>query len=282
MKHDHLEELADVRDVGAALLAGQRIAALAGDPKRAVDGGIPYAVVADGTHLESLEPYLRRTPERLKASPKFDDFSSFVRYVNRFKADGTLIFADQKAGTLVAVIDYHVPCEQPSWCEHRATLDLKKSPEWEAWASKNSTLTKTNLFEQVALGEFLEDQMPYIIEPQGAAIQEAILKLEVQRTITVKSHHNLDNGTAQIIYLDSETQQQEQMKIPTRFKLRLRHYLGQDPIDVNVRLRYRPRDTSIVFFYLIEDFEKIAEDAFSAVIGSVAEATVRTVCCGTP
>src|SRR5438477_10162605 len=116
--------------------------------------GAPFMVVPNGHTIQSLEPFLQ-SPARKRQKVTLHTLESFVRYVNRFKADGqTAIFADQKANTLCAVFDYHEPGPDGArWGDHRATLSPRFGDAFLAWFTKDA-----HAMPQAVFDDFLEDR----------------------------------------------------------------------------------------------------------------------------
>jgi uncharacterized protein YfdQ (DUF2303 family) len=228
----------------------------------------PFALLPAGFSTESLENFLD-APRRIRQAVTLADAESFNAYLNEFKTENTRIFADRRASTLTAVIDYHGGEDSPSWCSHRAVLILEKSPEWNAWLGKNG-----QQLSQTAFAEFLEDNVGDIAEPDNATILEAARSLEAKKTVHFKSGVNLDNGAVQFTYAEdvNGTTSKAAIKVPTRFVLGLSPYAGGQPIKVAARLRYRITNDVLTFTYLIERPHKILEFAFDAVLESVERA----------
>ncbi len=229
----------------------------------------PFAVIPDSFHIADLE-HLLDEPRRIRQQVNLQDETSFTAYLDEFKAADTRIFADRKYGTVTAVIDYHGGEDSPSWCTHRATLTLEKSPEWNAWIANNG-----KSLSQVQFAEFLEDNIGDIAEPDNATILEASKALEAKKTVHFKSGVNLDNGAVQFTYAEevNGTTSKASLKVPTRFVLGLSPYSGGQPIRVQARLRYRLDNDKLTFTYLIERPHKVLEFAFDKVLESVAAET---------
>lgn len=231
-------------------------------PARVGDDGIPYLVIADGQRVADLE-HLLPQPARIRASATFPDEASFCAYVVEWKDAATRLFADRNAGKILAILDYHH--DNPSWCSHRATLSLRPSPEWKAWAAGEN-----RWMGQADFAEFLEDHLADIAEPAGADVLEAARHLEAKKTVHFKSGINLDNGTVQFQF-DEEVQGKGRgtLVIPARFTLGIAPWEGMAPYRVTVRLRYRIADDKLTFRYALDQARKVYDAAFADVLGRV-------------
>lgn len=249
----------------AAQEAGVRIATLAQEIHTVAPGGIPFLVVPTDCHAQSLEAYLPQ-PQRLQAAPTFLDVASFIAYVERFKVDDTLIFADRQSATLKAELDYHGPAA-PTFRDHTALLTLKLSEEWQAWKGADR-----RWFGQVELAELLEDRAVDIVEPDSATILEAVSKLKLAKAVNFEKAIDLTNGGVNLVYSENVSEK-GQMKLPTEFRLALRPYEHCDPVAVRVRLRYRLDEGKVKFQYRLDRPDLLIEAAFRAVVEQVSAGT---------
>jgi uncharacterized protein YfdQ (DUF2303 family) len=248
-------------DTQAAIDAGLQ---LAGPSIPTPDGGIPYLIVRQDHKLQSLE-HLLPQPARIRSSAIFPDEASFCFYVTEWKTEWARLFADRHAGRVTAILDYHEDAATPSWCSHRATLQLRQSPEWQAWTSKENAW-----MEQVAFAEFLEDHLADIAEPAAADVLEAVRHLEAKKTVHFKSGVNLDNGTVQLQYDEAiEGKGRGNIVIPARFTLGIAPWESCSPYRVGVRLRYRITDDRLAFRYALDQARKVHEAAFGELLGRI-------------
>jgi uncharacterized protein YfdQ (DUF2303 family) len=202
--------------------------------------------------------------------------AGFCDYVNRFATPDTTIFANEDAGRIVAVLDYHAP-DAPSWATHKGTLVLQPAPEWEAWLPKNGTLLPQQNF-----AEWLEDHAADIVDPSAGRLTDVVTNLTLNREVSFTGKFSLDSGTCRFGYSETDKPGEGSIAVPTRFTLRLRRYLGQDPIDVRARLRHRLERGKIGFIFLIDRLDQVEEQQFAAVCAQIAATTQRLVLIGTP
>lgn len=235
---------------------------------------IPYAIVPDGFQVKTLE-HTMEEPPRIKASPKFESVDSFCTYIKRFGGTETQLFANRGANLIRAILDYHAP-DHPSWATHTATLQLRVSDRWQIWKSKNN-----QRLSQVEFAEFLEDNLPDIVEPDGAVLQSVAEHLEAKKTVLFKSGLNLTNGAVQFSYQEAvEEKGKGQITVPTRFILGLPPYEHSPLTRIDVRLRYRIQDEKLYFIYLMDRPQDIVRAAFDGVVETVEANTQMPVLFG--
>lgn len=149
-------------------------------------------------------------PRRIKQSPNFIDAGSFVEYVNRFKTDDSLIFANvtETSATMTAVLDYHKPENaRPDYCQHRATFTTLPTPEWAAWLKANR-----QPMDQVTFATWLEDNLNLFVQPKdstgkpdktvpsGAELLELVQTLHGHQNARFNTQVRLQTGAYSVNY----------------------------------------------------------------------------------
>lgn len=242
---------------------------------RIAPDGSPYVVAPVGAvvhHLERMMP----APPRIRRCVRLDNAASFVEYISEFRGPGTTVFAALNERTITAVLDYDEP-GAPAWGEHVAWLKLQHSPEWLEWTKRNRQVIR-----QADFAEFIEDQLRYIVQPDGAALMEMVTQLEAKRSVAFRSGVNLQNGSVQLQYEETEEPRKGNIIMPRSIVIGPRVFLGDRQVRVDVRLRYRiTNEGALTFQYVLDEPEHIVEDAFAAVVGQVAEACDLVVLSGT-
>ncbi len=284
-----MEQKESEGNVKAAIEAGRALGALHAGLITIPGSPIPVAVMPDGYRLQDLETLITAylpAPPRIQASPVFYDATSYRDYVRRFAGTGSVIFAHatpsgslssiETTDTLIAILDYHEP-DSPHWGDHKATLHLRRSPEWVAWAKIHGTA-----MEQVRFANFLEDRIEEVIEPPAGRLIDLARNLEVTTSTVYRKKADLTNGDSEYVY-KSEEKGAGNIVIPGEITLRLRYYLDQDPLDVKARLRRRLTDEGqLVFTVIVDRLEQLSEDAFNAVCDRVGSDTGLPVYRGRP
>lgn len=239
-----------------------------------------FIAVPNDFKLESLSRFQHADqPARKKISVTFFDVASFVQYYNNFCDQHSQIFANPDTLTFNAVIDYHEMGDgRPRWLDHRATMTCKTSREWNTWFGSNN-----KSMEQTEFALFLEDNVPSIIKPSGAAMLDAARSLKARKDVEFSSDVNLANGQIQFHY--HETIQGRigggEIEVPESFTLRFPVFWNGPTHEIVARLRWRiGSDKKLSFWYTLVQAKKILEDGFIETIAAVGRDTKTTVLLG--
>lgn len=260
---------APLGDVQAALrAAGERLKNL---PIHEVGtGGAPFMVLDGDMQVVNLEAFLE-SPLRAKAHVKPHDLASLIAYVKRYGDPArTVVFANEECGVIQAVLDYHAPQGVPGHGEHRATLALRLTPEWQAWRKLNGVWV-----DQAVFAEFLQDRLPEIVEPEAALILETAQLLDVSRNLEFKSAISIQTGAVKLVYeeaIDGRVRGGQQ-QVPTAFVLGLAPWIGCALYRVKARLRYRLSSQKLQFRVDLAAPERVTREAFGALLDQLREAT---------
>lgn len=226
-------------------------------------GVLPLHQRLHGRYLSGglkLEPEKLATPRFLTAAPTFND--------------ATRIFYTPN-GQFLAVLDHHIQKgeeikTQQRHGDHTARLALTPSPEWLAWAGMNE-----KQLGQQAMAEFVEDNLPDIIEPDAAVMLAAASGLHATTGGTFRQATNLANGEASFQF-DEQVMgsiKSTGASIPTEFKIALRPWLGCDRYLVDCRFRYRVRDGALALHYKALRLHVVLETALEGIVQEIEKAT---------
>ena len=225
--------------------------------------GIPFVVIGDDYHLESIEEFLPN-PVKVRQIVKINTAQSFINYINRFKNAHTTIFANDSDYRFSAVIDYHASQDEPGSHCHHALYNCPSSREWQAWQSHdNSKMDQTNF------AEFLEERAEDIVSPSGAELLEIALKFNVIRKAVFGSAMRLSTGEYQFTY--SEDNQKGTVELPEQIKLGLSPFHNGEKYEVKAKLYYRLQEGKLVLWYKLVEPERVIEDAFNEVTQTIKE-----------
>jgi uncharacterized protein YfdQ (DUF2303 family) len=221
-----------------------------------------------------MEGYLPM-PVMRRADVTVHDALSFGAYLNRFKEDATLIFADRVARAFTGVIDYHEPGVDglARWGRHRVSLPLRHTPSWMTWENANK-----KALGQVAFSQFLEDNIPDIAEPAGATIMEIARSFEVKKSVSFKSQIRADNGSHNFTFNEEVTGTSRGVVVPPTFVLGLRPFEGSTVYRIEARLRYRNDDGKLSLWFDLIRAQDVLDTAFQDELGTI----VKTVGDKTP
>lgn len=260
--------------VEAAINAGKGLVSPV--PINLPNGGTGY-IVPDGFKLEQLAP-IDAVLTRVKAAPRFDDRDSFVDYVNRFKSDATVVFADLAGNRMTAIIDYHAAAvegvSKPDYNAHRATHPCPWSLDWARWRAIDGKDMK-----QAELGRFLEEMLHTIASPDGAGLLEIAAELKVDRAVKFKAGTRLQNGTVSLAYEEEDTTSGKNGKItiPDLITVVAPVFMGGDAASFKARLRYNINRGDLTFKIDIMNRVDGEQQAFQGVVDHVRSATSQPV-----
>ncbi len=229
-------------------------------------------VVFDGKVVD-LE-HLLATPIRKRETAHLHTVDSFCAYVNRHAHEGAaVVFFDENHSTFNAVLNYHPLSHDgyADWCDHRALYTMPASAEWKTWMGSNNRGKRPADFAQ-----FVEDNLPDIIEPEGAKLLDMVKTLQAKRSVNFESAVRLDNGATEFVYLEDikGTVTKGKVDIPTEFTIGIPPYRGEAPFKIVARLRYRIADDKklVLWFDLVRP-HKVIEQVQREVGARIAEAT---------
>lgn len=239
--------------------------------------GTTHAVVVpEGYVVQDLEKLLPQ-PTRKRGAFKFRDAASFVAYFKRHQL-GSSLYGRIDAPRFLAVFDDHRN-DEPGWRDHTATYDCPLSPEWKAWTAANK-----RAFKQAEFAQFIEDNLPDIVEPPGADMLEISRTLEAKKKTNFASGIRLANGQQELTYEEQieGTASKGKLQIPETFSLGIPVLEGGPAYKVQARLRYRIEGGLLTMWYDLLRPHKIIEDAVLAVWKEIEEGTSTKILNGDP
>jgi uncharacterized protein YfdQ (DUF2303 family) len=167
---------------------------------------------------------------------------SLCDYLDRFKTDDTVLFADIDKDTIVGVIDYHKAqkgladgTKQAAFLKHTATLVLPKSEEWRIWTEADAK----GLMEQLAFARFLEENGGDVVAPAGADLLEICRDLQAKRSVNFTKAVRTNSDNESFEYTDkTDLSDKGGIEVPTRFELKLPVYFGEQTTQLFAYLRW--------------------------------------------
>lgn len=218
------------------------------------------------------------TPNRKRGVVTLHEPASLAAYVNRHGGLGVQLYADVRARSITAVLNDHEaadvggdPGSRPGWRDHRAHLQLRHSPEWEAWAALDGAP-----LSQTQFAEHLELHYPDVVEPDHATMLEVARTLEVTKDVAFRGSQRLENGEQQLRYeeqVEGRAGSRGELEVPTSFVLSLRVFEGTEPIPVEARLRYRLDSGTLRIGYHLHRAEDAVRNAFDRLLVEVENST---------
>lgn len=154
-----------------------------------------------------------------------DQAASLADYVNRFKTEETVIFANLDDLQIVAAIDYHAAASaKPGLVEHRAVLELGHSAEWETW-----TAVSGRMYDQKAFARLLDINSDDIANPAAASLLEMVMDLEMTTQVSVARKLESSGSSRGASGAQRQT---SGTVLPSFFTLHIPVFTGEPPVDI--------------------------------------------------
>jgi len=271
--------------------------------------------------FDTLRQKLDGKPRFRTGTAEMLNLDSFIQHANRFKSDHSIIFADNRmtSPTLTCVLDYHQQgaAGLPQFGHHRTVYKFPLSKEWKAWMKGNAVV-----MNQAEFAEFLEDRSLDIIDAPdfvhaafdaqesdpvkkrmaeaNAKLEEISIKLGIPYagtkdivalakglSLTVESTAQqkveLASGQATITYEEVHRDKRgEKLVVPGLFLIAIPVFEGELPYRMVVRLRYRFKEGSVLWFYQIHRPDLTFDAAFKGATEKVIEGTALPLLIGMP
>ncbi len=261
-------------------------------------------IVPRGFEVKSAKGLLdeyRTEPDRRRGTAELNNLASFINHVNRFKDEGSALFATKDPAELLAVLDYHPqgkPADaRPRFGSHRSSYKFPFSSEWQAWEAINK-----EVMSQQQFAEFIEDHIFDVVSPEkiGNLAQEFVdaaqvtlatpsRLLELSRGLTIregstlKNVQNLQSGEANMVFVTAHTDEAgAPLSIPSAFLIAIPVFENGDTYQLPVRLRYRVANGSVRWFFELYGNDRIFDNAFQEACDQAEEATELPLFMGTP
>lgn len=239
---------------------------------------IPFVIIEGNHKVQDLEKLLP-TPTRKRGTTKVRDAASFVVLYLAHRTESSRIYGSVEPPRFEAVLDDHQK-EAPGWREHRLVYDCPLSVEWKTWLGMNKKPMSQEQFAQ-----FIEDNLPDVIEPAAADMLEISRTLEAKKKVNFASGIRLSNGQNELTYEEqvSGTAAKGKLQVPETFALAIPVMEGGARYRVTARLRYRIGDQgALAMWFDLERPHKIVEDAVQQVWTAIKTETGEPIVNGTP
>lgn len=241
-------------------------------------GYLGHITVPDGAAGEVIDlGYLAERPRRPTGRAELHTAGALSSYTNTHKWGWAALYADQYHRTMVAVLNGNEPTgdtgEEPAagWGDHRATLTLRHTTEWLAWAEHDG-----ELLSQRSFAEHLEDHLDEVVSPPAAELLELAKTFQAKVGVEFESELVLESGQRRLTYKETVAARAGhtgQITIPKEFDLGLAPFEGTDSYRLRARLRYRINGGNLTIGYQLVRPEDVCRDAFAAEVAKVEEAT---------
>lgn len=196
-----------------------------------LDGEV--AIIGEQFNLADLEKYGEHR-RRFRGSFKTEGLEDFTTYVADRAQSGTPVFIDRDSMSASCILDIGTQAK-PGHCEHRATLSLPKTPEFEAFHRVNG-----DTYDQDSVIELLEDwghlmtfansageDLPY------AKVLTAFRKVSIDDLTSVDSERQEHSSQASVM---SKVSVKHADRLPATVTWNLPTYEGLQERELTMRL----------------------------------------------
>lgn len=240
----------------------------------------------DQVDLEGTLPF----PLRKTGHPALHDAPSFVTYVDRHKtAEGSTLWAHLAPGSarVIAVLDDHETDRDrgglvgaAGWGQHRATLHLASTPDWDLWLSHDG-----DLLDQEEFAEHVEQGAAVIRDPDPATMLEVAQTFHAKTGVDFKASARLDSGETQLRYEESTAARAGvtgSIAIPDIITLSLQPFENGPVYDLVARFRYRINGGKLRLGYRLIRPHDARRLAFGDIVTEIGDRTLLPVVMGVP
>jgi len=250
-----------------------------------------FVSVPEGRKVEDLTArfdWWRDRPVRAAGYTHANTVQSFIDLTNRYKVDETVVYLDRPEETLIAVINGHLG-STPGFGDLRVGYSFPRSEEMQAWGRACGDVMK-----QEALGVFLDDHLPDIVNPDKAALPESVSEflsdtggvlatrsqmLQLSRDIQVDvtsmtaQRVNLDSGESGLQFSEAHNTslKGKRIKVPNMFLIAIPVFDGGDRFLIPCRLQYRVSGGQVVFSLSMWRRDKFVREATDIEVEKVTE-----------
>jgi uncharacterized protein YfdQ (DUF2303 family) len=237
------------------------------------EDGREYLVMPDDhkcveVTLPNALPY--KAPHFVAQRVALQTTDSLVEYVNRYRGDDTVLFADISTDTIIGQVDYHSPGDEelvPRPVAHAAALKLAFSVEWTAWNGISG-----KLMDQLDFARFIEENACDVRAPCGAEILECVRHLQAVRKVDWRKAVRTASGVETFEYAEAtEAKTKGGVEVPTKFLLGIPVYFGEPDHELHAFLRWKLDGGDLKIGVQLHRPEHVRQAVFKNIVYDVAE-----------
>ncbi|MFE2998703.1 DUF2303 family protein [Nocardia sp. NPDC059246] len=214
-------------------------------------------VAAISHEKHAFEPY------RARGESTVSDVASFATLLGMAEHHGSVIFANEGAARLTAVVNFH------GWRDHRVALQLTPSEQLRRW-----TQTSGKLLKQGEFIEFIEDNYADITDPTAADMLELAQSFQATRELEFDARIQRTSGAVRFRYhedVQAKAGASGEIEVPETFVLGLPIWRGGQKIELSAALRYRIGREGLQLGFKVLALDEVVRDAFASAVTVVAE-----------
>lgn len=204
-------------------------------------------------------------PTRIKRAVLIQTTDSMVDYLERFKGEGTTLFANIATNRIIALLDYHASPEKIGHAAHFAVLDLPYAEEWKLWKDVDK-----KLMPQLDFVRFIQENRMDIKAPDGATLLEACRDLSAKRSVNFTAAIALDSDNESFEYSDNtEARTKGGLTVPNEFVLGVPVYFGSRLVELHAYLRNKIDDGKLSLTVALSRAEQVRQAMFREIVEDI-------------
>lgn len=242
-------------------------------------------------------------PQIITQAVKVQDVTSLMNYVNRFKNDNSVLFADISSSTILGVIDYHTAAVATNedianaidptarHTKHTVSLQIPKSLEWETWSAIDG-----KMMSHVDFANFLEENSMDILplgvlhNAAGEVIEDAPTTIfELCREMQLRSSYGASSVVRNGDYVSVEMQKgddittKRNVSMPASIDLNIPVYFGEQPVLITALMRQRASgEGKIQMGIKLRRPEQVRQDEFKRIVSEIEQGVMLATLYGKP
>ena len=247
------------------------------------EGFHPVMVNNNDINISSLEKHAKN-PYLVEAMRSFENADGFIKYVNEFKQAGTVLFCNSKANSLTSVIDYHGKDGTPSWCKHKAHLQLELSNDVFNWQNKDGqSMSQQNLVSFLVDYAAMVHDVTYKIGADPVEIDQARFLDMMSRIRSVKntdidSKTSTTGGSYELnVAVKTDVTAGDGDGLPEKFSIALPVYKNGESYVFEFRIMVDTSDDGMRFMIKMVRPEAVIENAFNDVVEEIKKTVDKGV-----
>lgn len=144
---------------------------------------------------------------------------------------------------------------------------MRDSEEYKRWEKAEG-----EFHTQSEFAVFIEENVTDVASPDHSVLLEICRDLEATQGAKFKSGVRLDNGDRTFTY-ENETQIKNDMVVPTKIKLTIPLYQGEEPTEITANFRFRVRPDGLYLGFTWHRVEYQRQAVFQQVATQAANET---------
>jgi uncharacterized protein YfdQ (DUF2303 family) len=245
--------------------------------------GTPVVVLPPGYTTQDLSEHLA-APTRIRAKVSLDVLKSFVLYVNKHKSEHSRIYFERadvrnnRGPRFICVLDDNGnAADTADWREHTATLALLHSRQYVMWTKHNNVA-----MSQDAFVDFIEANLPDIVQPDGADLLELCRNLEITKNASFSSMTRTQHDNVSFAYSEETKAGKGVINVPTKLAISIPIFERGQCVGIDAKFKFTLNEGKLRLSFELLRMPDTLDDAIDTAVDNVSDQTELTVLYGNP